>query len=85
MDRPGPLAQAMITYIIPAHNEELLIGRTISALHTAAGAVNEAYEIIVVDDASTVSSVAPPCKAAVYGKLLKLRDTDGLPKQFQKA
>jgi hypothetical protein len=56
MDRPGPLAQAMTTYIIPAHNEELLIGRTISALQTAAGAVNEAYEIIVVDDASTDST-----------------------------
>src|SRR6266571_5135379 len=43
----------MITFIIPAHNEEFLIGRTISALHTAAGAMNEPYEIIVVDDAST--------------------------------
>ncbi|MBZ5655571.1 MAG: glycosyltransferase [Acidobacteriia bacterium] len=43
----------MITFIIPAHNEELLVGRTISALHAAAGALNEPYEIIVVDDAST--------------------------------
>jgi glycosyltransferase involved in cell wall biosynthesis len=48
----------MITFIIPAHNEELLIGRTICALHTAAGAMNEGYEIIVVDDASTDSTIA---------------------------
>jgi glycosyltransferase involved in cell wall biosynthesis len=43
----------MITFIIPAHNEDLLIGRTINAVQTAADAVNEPYEIIVVDDAST--------------------------------
>jgi glycosyltransferase involved in cell wall biosynthesis len=43
----------MITFIIPAHNEDLLIGHTINAVQTAADAVNERYEIIVVDDAST--------------------------------
>jgi glycosyltransferase involved in cell wall biosynthesis len=43
----------MVTFIVPAHNEQILIGRTISALHTGAGAMNEPYEIIVVDDAST--------------------------------
>jgi len=31
----------MLTFIIPAHNEQLLIGRTISALRTAASAMNE--------------------------------------------
>jgi glycosyltransferase involved in cell wall biosynthesis len=57
----------MITFIIPAHNEELLIGRTISALHAAAEAVNEPYEIIVVDDASTdaTKAVAARCGARV--------------------
>ena len=43
----------MISFIIPAHNEELLIGRTIQALHAAAGAVGQPYEILVADDAST--------------------------------
>src|SRR5262249_43541758 len=43
----------MISFIIPAHNEEFLICGTISALHTAATATSERYEIIVVDDAST--------------------------------
>lgn len=46
----------MVTFIIPAHNEELLIGRTLGALHIAAKATNESYEIIVVDDASTDST-----------------------------
>ena len=57
----------MITFIIPAHNEEFLIGRTISALHTAAGAKNEPYEIIVVDDATTdtTSTVAARSGARV--------------------
>jgi glycosyltransferase involved in cell wall biosynthesis len=57
----------MITLVIPAYNEELLIGRTISALHSAAGAMNEPYEIIVVDDASTdaTTTVAARCGAQV--------------------
>jgi len=58
----------MVTFIIPAHNEELLIGGTINALHTAAGAMNESYEIIVVDDASSdaTKSVAVRCGARVF-------------------
>ena len=48
-----PSGQSVITFIIPAHNEELLLDRTISALHAAAGAMHQRYEIIVVDDAST--------------------------------
>jgi glycosyltransferase involved in cell wall biosynthesis len=51
---PFPASVAsMITFIIPAHNEELLIGATIKALHTGGAVLNEPYEIIVVDDAST--------------------------------
>ena len=42
----------MISFVIPAHNEAELIGRTLSALHEAARAAGEAYEVIVVDDAS---------------------------------
>ena len=55
----------MITFIIPAHDEELLIGQTINALHDAASATSEPYEIIVVDDASTdaTTKVAARCDA----------------------
>jgi glycosyltransferase involved in cell wall biosynthesis len=43
----------MISFIIPAHNEARLIGRTIDALHAAARASGEPCEVIVVDDDST--------------------------------
>ena len=43
----------MISFIVPAHNEEALIVRTLESIHEAARAVGEEYEIIVVNDAST--------------------------------
>jgi glycosyltransferase involved in cell wall biosynthesis len=43
----------MISFIIPAHNEQAGIGRTLQTIHEAARAVGQPYEIIVVDDAST--------------------------------
>jgi glycosyltransferase involved in cell wall biosynthesis len=43
----------MISFIIPANNEETLLGRTLTALHDAALAQPEPYEVIVADDAST--------------------------------
>jgi len=43
----------MISFIVPAYNEELLIGRTLTALHAAARETGEQYEIVVVDDGST--------------------------------
>jgi len=41
----------VLSFVIPAHDEEALIGRTIAAIHMSAQAVP--FEIIVVDDAST--------------------------------
>jgi cellulose synthase/poly-beta-1,6-N-acetylglucosamine synthase-like glycosyltransferase len=43
----------MISFIIPAHNEAELIGRSLSAIHESARALGEPYEAIVVDDASS--------------------------------
>ncbi len=43
----------MISFVIPAHNEEALIGQTIAAVHASARAHQETYEIIVANDAST--------------------------------
>jgi len=43
----------MISFIIPAHNEQAGIGRTLQAIHDAARTVGQPYEIIVADDAST--------------------------------
>jgi glycosyltransferase involved in cell wall biosynthesis len=43
----------VISFIIPAYNEERLIGCTLATLRQAAQAVGEPFEIIVVDDASS--------------------------------
>jgi glycosyltransferase involved in cell wall biosynthesis len=43
----------MISFIVPAYNEERLLGATLDALHTAGRTVGEHYELLVVDDTST--------------------------------
>jgi glycosyltransferase involved in cell wall biosynthesis len=43
----------MISFIVPAHNEQAGLGRTLKAIHESARAVGQPYEVIVVDDAST--------------------------------
>lgn len=48
----------MISFIIPAYNEEQLLGRTLEALARAAKTTGEPFEIVVVDDASTDRTAA---------------------------
>jgi glycosyltransferase involved in cell wall biosynthesis len=48
----------VISFIIPAYNEELLLGPTLAAIGAAAQAVGELHEMIVVDDASTDRTAA---------------------------
>jgi glycosyltransferase involved in cell wall biosynthesis len=43
----------MISFIVPAHNEQAWIGRCVSAIRTAMDSVGEPNEVVVVDDAST--------------------------------
>ena len=43
----------MISFIVPAYNEELELPSTIAAIRAAAESAHQEYEIIVVDDAST--------------------------------
>lgn len=43
----------MISFIVPAYNEEGLIGRTLEALNRAGLSVGESFEIVVADDASS--------------------------------
>ena len=53
----------MTSFVVPAHNEEHLIGRTIEALHAAARACGIPYEIVVVDDESTDSTAEAAARA----------------------
>src|SRR6478672_1691757 len=48
----------MTSFIIPAYNEEQLLGRTLAALTAAARALGQPFEIVVVDDASTDRTAA---------------------------
>lgn len=43
----------MISFIVPAHNEELELPATLAAIHAAVMDFPQPYQIIVVDDAST--------------------------------
>src|SRR3954469_25354749 len=43
----------MISFIIPAHDEERWIGHCIGSIQPAMAAIGEPYEIVVVDDASS--------------------------------
>lgn len=43
----------MISFIVPAHNEQALLGATLEAIHRSCRELGFHYEIIVVDDAST--------------------------------
>jgi glycosyltransferase involved in cell wall biosynthesis len=57
----------MISFIIPAYNEELVLGRTLRAIEEAARGLEEATEVIVADDSSTdrTAEVARECGARV--------------------
>ncbi|HEV8096530.1 MAG TPA: glycosyltransferase [Burkholderiales bacterium] len=48
----------LISFIVPAYNEEVMIGATVRALGASARALNEPFEVIVVDDASTDATAA---------------------------
>jgi glycosyltransferase involved in cell wall biosynthesis len=43
----------MLSFIVPAYNEEFELARSVAAIRAAADSVGKPYEIIVVDDGST--------------------------------
>jgi glycosyltransferase involved in cell wall biosynthesis len=47
------LSEPMISFIVPAYNEEHEVLSTLEAIHGAASQAEQPYEIVVVDDAST--------------------------------
>jgi glycosyltransferase involved in cell wall biosynthesis len=59
MTREGSMkAQSLISFIVPAYNEERVLGRTLAAIHAAAFAARRPYEIVVVNDSSTDDTTA---------------------------
>jgi len=44
---------SVLSFVVPAHNEEQALGATLASLETAARAIHQLSEIVVVDDAST--------------------------------
>src|ERR1019366_2792714 len=57
----------MLSFVIPAHNEERFLAKTLASVRAAATSVGEPFELIVVDDASTdrTASIARSFDAAV--------------------
>jgi glycosyltransferase involved in cell wall biosynthesis len=43
----------VISFVVPAYNEEKYLAPTLEAIHAAARAAGEDYEVVVADDAST--------------------------------
>src|SRR5262245_18131999 len=43
----------MLSFVVPAHDEEAVVVGTLRAIRAAASAGGHAYEVIVVDDGST--------------------------------
>ncbi len=48
----------MLSFVVPAHDEEALVGRAVAAIRASAEAAGEPYEVIVVDDGSTDRTAA---------------------------
>src|SRR5438132_1155562 len=67
----------MISFVVPAHNEAKLLGRTLAAVSASARTVGEPWEAIVVDDASTdrtAEEVAFGSRLKRQGRFVILRE-----------
>ena len=53
----------MISFVVPAYNEELTILATLTSIHEAMRALGGDYEIVVADDASTDTTAALAAQA----------------------
>jgi glycosyltransferase involved in cell wall biosynthesis len=60
----------MISFIVPAHNEEFELSSTLAAIHAAASSAAQRHEIIVVDDAST--DATPEIAAQAGAKVIRI-------------
>jgi glycosyltransferase involved in cell wall biosynthesis len=60
----------MISFIVPAYNEEHELSNTLTAIREAASGTTQPYEIIVVDDAST--DATPQIASAAGAKVIPI-------------
>jgi glycosyltransferase involved in cell wall biosynthesis len=60
----------MISFIIPAYNEEHELSSTLAAIRAAVAGAGQAYEIVVVDDAST--DATPEIAAQTGARVLSI-------------
>ncbi|HTM27200.1 MAG TPA: glycosyltransferase [Vicinamibacterales bacterium] len=63
----------MISFIIPAYNEEALLGETLDAINLAAAPIGQPYEVIVVDDGSTDRTAAIAAERGARVVTVRLR------------
>jgi glycosyltransferase involved in cell wall biosynthesis len=64
----------MLSFIIPAHNEEHWIGKCLGSIRAAMESVVEPYEVIVVDDASTESTAKSAQQMSARTLCVELRN-----------
>lgn len=64
------LGKQMISFIVPAYNEEHELAATLSAIRAAADGAAQPYEIIVVDDAS--SDATPEIASSAGAKVIPI-------------
>jgi len=50
---PDSLPDRLVSFVVPARNEERYLPEAVAAIHASARALEVRYEIVVVDDAST--------------------------------
>src|SRR5262249_44942870 len=64
---------AVISFVVPAHNEETLLSRTLEAIRESVIGLGDAHEVVVVDDDSTdgTSDIAQREGARVVGVRLR--------------
>src|SRR3982751_6887760 len=60
----------MISFVVPAYNEENELPSTLAAIHHAASGAEQPYEIIVVNDAST--DATPEIAVRAGAKVLRV-------------
>jgi glycosyltransferase involved in cell wall biosynthesis len=67
----------LISFIIPAHDEEQLLGATLEAVSVAARALHHPFEIVVVDDASTDRTAEVAIRHGARVVPIRLRQISG--------